>query len=265
MESRVARTVLIATLTALALLPGLWAEAGAEQVKKGNLIASFHGAIAPLKLPRHELAPVSVQMGGKIKTSDRSIPPKLDRIVIGINSNGKIDATGLPTCSLAQLNSISAAAARRTCGGAMIGHGNVTSRVTLPGQGAFASNGSLLAFNGRYKGRAAVFAQVASGAPLPLTYVIVFEIERGAGTFGTSLVGTLPPIASEYGYISAFDLSLGRTYRFHGREMSYASADCPAPAGFSAAVFPFAKASYEFADGRVLSSRLVRQCKVKGR
>lgn len=265
MRSRFAGTLLAVSFAALLTLPGPGMVARGEQVKNGNLIATFHGGIAPLKLPRHEAAPVSVQMGGKIKTTDRSQPPKLDRIVLGINSNGKINSTGLATCSLAKLSSVSSSTASRVCGDALIGHGNVTSRVSLPEQGAFASNGSLVAFNGRYKGHPAVLAQVASGAPLPLTYVIVFEIKKGSGTFGTSLVGTLPPIASEYGYISAFDLSLGRTYTFHGKRMSYASAACPAPQGFSAAVFPFARASYEFADGRTLTNKLVRQCKVRGR
>ena len=46
--------------------------------------------------------------------------------------------------------------------------------------------------------------------------------------------------------------------------MSYASAACPAPEGFTAVNFPFAKVSYEFADGSNLSSKLVRQCKVRG-
>jgi hypothetical protein len=235
----------------------------AELAQKGNLQVAFNGNIFPSKLPRSEPAPVSVQMGGKIKTTDKSTPPKLERIVLDINANGIIDTKGLPTCPLGKLNSISSAGARRACGDALVGHGNVTSRVSLPGQGAFASNGPLLAFNGRFKGHQAVFAQVASGAPLPLTYVIVFEVKKTKGTFGTSLVGTLPPIASEYGYISAFDLSLGRNYTFHGHKMSFASASCPAPSGFPGAVFPFAKASYEFAGATTLSSKLVRQCKVR--
>jgi hypothetical protein len=246
-----------------ALAVGGAAVAQAELVLKGNLQVAFNGNISPSKLPRSEPAPVSVQMGGKVKTTDKSTPPKLERIVLEINSHGIIDTTGLPTCPLAKLNSISSAGARKACGDALIGHGNVTSRVTLPGQGAFASNGPLLAFNGRSKGHQAVFAQVASGAPLPLTYVIVFDVKKTKGTFGTSLLGTLPPIASEYGYISAFNLSLGRDYTYHGKKMSYASADCPAPKGFPGAVFPFAKASYEFAGGTTLSSKLVRQCKVK--
>jgi hypothetical protein len=258
----------LATAAALAAAVSLLALAGlaaAEQVQKGNLIASFHGGISPQRLPRTETAPVTVQMGGKIKTSDRTAPPKLTEIVLEINQNGKIQTKGLASCSLAKLESISAAGAKKACGAALIGHGNVTSRVSLPGQGAFASNGLLLAFNGTYKGHQAVFAQVESGPPLPLTYVIVFEVKKSAGTFGTKLTGTLPEIASEYGYISAFDLSLGATYTYHGQRRSYAEASCPAPAGFTLATSPFAKASYVFEGGTTLSAKLVRDCKVRGK
>lgn len=265
MKTSSKKTALAGLLATAAALLALAAIAGAEQSQKGNLIASFHGGIAPVKLPRTEPAPISVQMGGKIKTTDKSTPPKLERIVLEINRLGKISTKGLATCALPKLEAVSAASAKSSCAKALIGHGNVTSRVSLPGQGAFASNGSLLAFNGTYKGHQAVLAQVESGPPLPLTYVIVFEVKKKGGTFGTELIGALPEIASEYGYISAFDLSLGATYDFHGKKMSYASADCPAPQGFTQAVFPFAKASYEFADGRTLSSKLVRSCKVRGK
>jgi hypothetical protein len=255
-----------AGILGIALLAvGLAASASGEVAQVGNLQVSFNGGIAPVKLPRSEAVPVTVQTDGKVKTTDRSIPPKLERIVLAINANGKIQTKGLPTCSLGKLESLTSAAAKKACGEAEIGHGNVTSRVSLPGQGAFASNGDLLAFNGIVHGKPAVLAQVASGAPLPLTYVIVFEVNKTSGTFGTELVGTLPPIASEYGYISAFDLSLGRTYTYKGEKLSYASASCPAPSGFPGATFPFAKAAYEFAGGVKVSSTLVRECKVRGK
>ncbi|HEX3361652.1 MAG TPA: hypothetical protein VHS74_11730 [Solirubrobacterales bacterium] len=241
----------------------LAAPAPAEVTRQGTLQASFNGGIAPQRLPRDELAPVTVQMGGRITTTDRTAPPKLERIVLEINSHGVLDNTGLPTCSPAKLNSLSSAAAEKACGGALVGHGNVTSRVFLPSQGAFASNGTMLAFNGRIHGRPAVLAQVASEAPLPLTYVIAFAIEKGNGTFGTSLVGTLPPIASDYGYISAFSLALSRRYTVHGVPHSFASASCPAPEGFPGATFPFAKAKYEFAGGISLGATLVRECKAR--
>lgn len=240
------------------------ASATAEIDRKGVLQGTFSGDISPQRLPRDELAPVTVTMGGKITTTDRSEPPKLEKIVLEINRNGVLDNKGLPTCSLAKLNSISAAQAKRVCAKAQVGHGSVTSRVYLPGQGAFASTGELLAFNGKLHGRPAVLAQVSSKAPLPLTYVIAFEVKKKGGTFGTALIGTLPPIASEYGYISSFSLALGRRYTSHGKQHYFAAASCPAPKGFNAAPFALAKASYEFAGGTTLGATLNRDCKVAG-
>jgi hypothetical protein len=261
-NSRTLRVVATATGVCLLALAGL---ANAEVVREGNLQGAFNGGISPRSLPRTELAPVAVTMSGKIATTDRTVPPKLERIVLAINSHGKLDSKGLATCSLAKLNSITADQAKKSCGDALVGHGNVTSRVSLPGQGAFASNADLLAFNGKLRGRPAVLAQVSSGAPLPLTYVIAFEVKKTGGTFATELAATLPPIASEYGYISAFSLSLSRQYESHGQKRSFASASCPAPAGFPGAPFPFIEAAYEFADGRTLGAKLVRDCKVRGK
>jgi len=252
------------TTLALAALLCLACSASAEQAQEGNLRGSFNGGISPSKLPRTALAPVQVTMEGRIATTDRTTPPKLERIVLAINKHGRLETKGLPTCSLAKLNSVTAAQAKRSCEDALVGHGNVTSRVSLPGQGAFASNAELLAFNGKLHGHQAVLAQVSSGAPLPLTYVIAFEVKKQGGTFGTSLEATLPPIASEYGYITAFSLALSRKYEAGGQKRSFASASCPAPKGFTQAPFPFAKASYSFADGRTLSAELNRDCKVRG-
>jgi hypothetical protein len=244
---------------------GLSVLAQAEIVQSGDVIVAFHGDISPQRLPRTGTAPIAVQMGAKIKGTDPADPPVLERIVLAINSHGTLQSKGLAKCPLAKLGSLSSSAeAKRACGDALVGHGNVTSRVILPGQGAFASNGPLLAFNGAHKGHPAIFAQVATGAPLPLTYVIVFDLTKTKGTFGTQLAATLPPIASEYGYISAFDMSLQRRYSSNGEKLSYASAGCPAPKGANLASFSLAKASYEFIGGRTLTQTLVRDCKVRG-
>jgi hypothetical protein len=256
------RATLLTACVCLCLLAVAGVARG-EIDRKGTLQATFSGDISPQKLPRGERVPIAVLMGGKITTTDRSEPPQLEQIVLEINSQGVIDNTGLPTCSITKLNSLSSAAARKACAGALVGHGNVTSRVYLPNQGAFASSGDMLAFNGRVNGHQAVLAQVASEAPLPLTYVIAFEITKQKGRFGTKLVGTLPPIASEYGYISSFSMSLSRRYTSHGKQRSFASASCPAPKGTNFAPFPFAKASYEFAGGITLGATLIRDCKVR--
>jgi hypothetical protein len=261
---RIATRIALAALACAGLLAGALAAVGsAEVVREGTLQVSFNGGISPQRLPRTELAPVTVLMDGKIVTTDRSVPPKLEAIVLAINKEGVLDDKGLPTCSIAKLNSLSSSAAQKACAAALVGHGSVTSRVSLPGQGAFASTGDLLAFNGRLHGHPAVLAQVASEAPLPLTYVIAFEVRKTGGQFGTTLVGKLPPIASEYGYISSFSLALSRRYTYKGEAHSFASASCPAPEGFPGATFPFAKAEYQFAGGISMHSTLVRECKVK--
>ena len=51
----------IAAVAALTVLGA--SMASAEIVQEGNIRISVHGHIAPQKLPRKDLAPVSVQMG----------------------------------------------------------------------------------------------------------------------------------------------------------------------------------------------------------
>ncbi len=253
---------LVALVVALSL--SLVAVASAEIGSSGNILISFHGSIAPVKLPRNEMAPVGVQMGAKIKTKDGEKPPRLSEIILDINSHGLIDNKGLPLCTLGKLHNSSASRAKKVCGDAEIGHGNVTSRVGLPGQGEFSTNGPLLAFNGRYKGKPAILAHVTSKGTLSITYVIIFVVNKTKGTYGTSLVAKVPPIASGSGYISAFDLSLKRKYTFKGEKRSYVSASCPLPPEVNIASFPFARSTYVFDDGTKVSSVLQRECKARG-
>jgi hypothetical protein len=250
---------------ALILTLGLTAAAaGGETAGKDGIQIRFHGSIAPVKLPRKNLAPVGVQMGAKIRSTNGQKLPRLAKIVLDINSHGVIDSRGLARCTLGKLHNSSAARARRVCGDAEVGHGNVTSRVGLPGQEEFATNGPLLAFNGRYKGKPAIFAHVTSKGTLAITYVIIFVVKKTRGTYGTSLVAKVPPIASGAGYISAFDLSLKRRFHVHGQRHSYVSASCPLPSGVNIGEFNMARSTYVFEDGTKISSPLRRNCKARG-
>lgn len=248
----------------LCIVLGLTAVAAAETGTSDGIIIKFHGSIAPVKLPRKALAPVGVQMGAKIKSTTGERPPRLSKIVLDINSHGVIDSKGLALCTLGKLHNSSAARARKVCGDAEVGHGNVTSRVGLPGQEQFATNGPLLAFNGRYKGKPAIFAHVTSQGTLAITYVIIFVVKKTKGTYGTSLVADVPQIASGSGYISAFDLSLKRRFHVHGEKRSYVSASCPLPPEVNIGEFKFARSTYIFEDGTKISSELERSCKARG-
>ena len=253
-------------LTALGLFLSLALAAVAmgESATNGTVTIFSHGSIAPVKLPRSGLAPVGVQIGAKIKSNNGEKPPRLSKIVLEINSHGVIDSDGLALCTLGKLHNSSAARAKKVCGDAEVGHGNVTSRVGLPGQGEFASNGPLLAFNGRYHGKQAIFAHVTSKGTLAITYVIIFVVKKTHGTYGTSLVADVPSIASGSGYISAFDLSLKRRFHVHGETRSYVSASCPLAKGVPIGSFNLARSTYMFEDGSKVTSPLRKECKARG-
>jgi hypothetical protein len=253
---------LVAFVAALSLVGASFASA--ELAQEGDIRISFHGSIAPEKLPRNDMAPVGVQMGAKIKTISGEKPPRLSRITLDINSHGVIDAKGLPTCPFSKLRNASAASARKVCGDAEVGHGNVTTRIEFPGQGPFSANGPLLAFNAKEKGKQAIFAYVDSSGKFSTTFVIKFIVKKTKGTYGTSLVAEVPSIASGSGYISAFDLSLKRRYSLRGEKHSYMSASCPLPDGVNRASFPLVRSTYGFEDGTDVISVLNRECRVRG-
>jgi len=236
--------------------------ASAELTQKGDLFVHFDGGISPKALPRAGLAPVAVRIEGQIKALQGQSPPALRRIQIALNRGGVIDSVGLPRCRASELELASGAQALSACGDALIGAGGIVAHTDIAGQRDSLLRGEVLLFNGREDGAAVIFAHVFQRKPAPITRVVVFHIKRTSGAFGTSISGVLPPSLNHNGYLTSIFLTLQRRYTFKGRHRSYISAGCGAPAGFSAAVFPFAKVSMAFADGRSLASTLTRTCRV---
>ncbi len=112
-------------------------------------------------------------------------------------------------------------------------------------------------------GRPAILAHVYGTQPLPISRLISFRIRRPPGPYGIVLTATLPASINPHGYVKHIALRLHRTFYYRGRRRSYLSAACAAPAGFPGASFAFAQTSMSFADGRSLSSTLVRSCWVR--
>lgn len=235
--------------------------AGAELSQKGNLFVRFDGGISPRTLPRKALAPIAVRIEGTIKTPSGERPPSLSRIAIALNRGGKLDTRGLPVCRRSQIESSSGSQALAACGSALVGTGGIVAKTALPGQPGYALRGNLLLFNSVEHGHAAILAHIFQSDPSPITNLVAFKIRRTGGTFGTVITAVMPPALEHNGYLTSIFLTLQRSYVFHGQRRSYLSASCPAPSGFRTAVFPFAKASMTFDDGRTLSSTLIRSCK----
>jgi hypothetical protein len=242
---------------------GLVSLASAETVQRGQVRVSFKGEISPRTLPREGDAPVRVTVGATISSTDKKKgPPQLTRISIAINSEGHLDATGLPVCKVEDIQPATNQKALAACRGSLVGGGTFAAEVALSNQGTYPSHGRMLAFNGTYKGRPAILAHVYGTDPVPTSVTLPFVIGHARGTFGTTLTAVLPK--AENNYVTALDLVLRRQFTYHGKARSYASAGCPAPKGFPGAVFPFARASFSFADGVSLSSTLTGSCKARG-
>jgi hypothetical protein len=257
------RRLVIPTLLAIAALLGAGVAQG-ELSQKGNLRISFDGSFSPRSLPRDRPAPVSVSVEGSIETTDGSHPPAVRRIEIALNRNGHLSTVGLPICTSPLLQSTSTQTALEHCRPALVGRGHFGADVKFPSQNPFPAHGTILAFNGKQGGEPALLLHLYGTTPVQATFVLPLKISRnGKGQFGTVLAANIPTLAGGLGSVTDIDLKIGRNYTYRGQPRSYISASCDAPAGFPGAVFPLAKGSFYFADGRMLDTTLSRDCHVR--
>lgn len=249
---------------ALLLALGIAGAARAEVEKQGDVIVNFDGGISPHALPREGVAPVSVTVDSTFKSAEGADPPpQLRTIAIGINHTGRIFDAGLPTCRVRKIQPATIQAAKRICGGAIVGSGHVEVRVDLANQPPFTFKGPLLVFHAEPSGgHRHLLAQVYGRRP-PSAFVLNFKIAEKPGTFGTVAQTSLPQSARKWAYVTHFDMKLRRTYSYQGKERSFLSAGCAAPEGFPGAVYPFARANFGFAGGERVTTTLVRDCKVR--
>jgi hypothetical protein len=239
--------------------------AGAAQAElsvSGNLFVTFNGGIMPQALPRHGRAPITVSVGGKVRTLDGEHPPALREMVIKLNREGRLETRGLPTCRRGQVQALSSRRALAICGDALVGSGAYIARTAFPEQKQFSTHGRILAFNTTQGGRPAILTHVYGHSPVPIARTFVFAIHPSSGIYGTVLDAIVPESLNRFGYLKRISLKLHRTYTYRDKLHSYLSAGCPAPPGLDEASFNFAYASMSFVDGRTLWSNLTRTCRV---
>ncbi|HEX6688222.1 MAG TPA: hypothetical protein VF085_06105 [Solirubrobacterales bacterium] len=249
---------------ALLIALGIAAVAQAEVEKQGDIVVSFDGGISPRALPRTGVAPVSVTIDSTFKSSEGiDPPPQLRTISIGINRAGKIYDRGLPSCRVRKIQPATIRAAKRICGGAIVGSGHVQVRVHLTNQPPFTFKGPLLVFHAkRSGGNRRLLAQVYGRKP-PSAFVLNFKIVETKGEFGTVIKTSLPKSARKWAYVTHFDMKLKRNYTYEGQRHSYVNAGCAAPEGFPGAVYKFARSNFGFASGEHITDTLVRDCTVR--
>jgi hypothetical protein len=257
---RPARLISLAILAILVVT----AAAAAEIGKKGDIVVSFNGGISPQTLPRTGVAPVAVTIDSSFRSAEGADPPpQLKAISIAINRRGKIFDRGLPTCRVRKIQPATIAAARRICGGAIVGSGHVQVRVRLPNQPPFTFKGPMLVFHAkRSGGDRRLLAQVYGRKP-PSAFVLSFKIVKEPGELGTVIKTTLPRSAQDWAYVTEFDMKLRRIYTYRGKQYSYVNAGCAAPPEFPGAVYTFAQADFGFSEGEHVTTTLTGNCTVK--
>jgi hypothetical protein len=258
----VIKRILVTVVAALAL--ALASAAPAEVVQSGPLRVGFTGKITPNKLPRRGRAPIKVSVGTTIASKGKTVP-QLHKLEIAINKNGAIDPTGLPVCSLEDVQPATTALALQNCRGSLVGQGLFEAKVKLKGQTGFPSHGKLYAFNSRLHGRPAILAHVYGTQPAPTSFTFTFEVRKTGGPLGTVLTAVLPESRSSGGgYVSGLSLTLSKVFSYKGHKSSYVSAGCPAPKGISRVGFPFAHVKLSFVGGRKVGETLHRSCRARG-
>ncbi|HVY78618.1 MAG TPA: hypothetical protein VG898_08950 [Solirubrobacterales bacterium] len=258
------RSILV-FVAGLALLLALAGAALAKGVNKpikviaGNLELTANGSFSPTKLPKNKLAPITLNVSGKIRTLDGAHPPAVKEVVIETDKNGAINAKGLATCSSGKLQAQTTARAKAACKSSLIGEGKTSVEVEFPEQAPFIAKSKLLAFNGGVKGgKTTVFLHAYLTSPVSaavVTRVVVSKVHHGR--YGLKTVATVPKIAGGYGSPISFSLRVGRKFAYRGKKQSYLLAKCPDG-------HLNAKGVGVFSDGSRLAGSLVRSCTPKG-
>jgi hypothetical protein len=250
-RQRGAATAVAVAAISLALIPTV----NAEISQKDGVRVKVSGSMSPTKLPRTGAAPISVSVAGHITTTKQGDLPRLATIRIEVNRHGRFDAKGIPLCRMGKINPSTTNEALASCRSSLIGEGQFSANVKIPEQSPFPSQGKILAFNGKLRGKPAIFAHIYGTKPVPTSYVLPFSVStKGKGTFGTTLEASLPQVTGEWGYVTGISLNL---------DPKVLSAGCPAPKGALQAAFPLARTTFAFEGGLALSSTLNRSCKVR--
>jgi len=232
-------------------------------VQEGDLRITVQGQIKPFKLPRTGTAPIAVFVAGHIGARSGATPPQLQTMSVEVNRHGLLRSAGLPTCRRGQIETASTQRSLRECGDALVGSGRFWANVVFPDQKPFPTRGRLLIFNGRDRGRPAIFAHIYTRIPFATSFLVIFRIKRiHRGPYGTELTASLPATLGSWGFVDRIKLTLRRKYRRGGKQLSYFNAGCPALPGTQATVFPLARASFGFAGRQPIALTIQKACRV---
>jgi hypothetical protein len=223
------RKTLLRTLVALVAAALICAGAAeALKLRVGDIIIVGDGGFTPTTLPKRENAPIKLYGHAKFSTVDGTRPSPLRQLILEFDKHGAVETRGLEKCTMRKLVATTTKVARKLCPDAIVGKGFGTALVELPEQRGIEASSPLTLFNGPVKhGNPTVLGHAHIDYPGPTTYVISIEIEKiHKGRYGFRTVANFPRIVNDYGSPISGHLTIGRTWKYKGRTLSYANAHC---------------------------------------
>jgi len=258
-----AARLLLACLAVAVVTTALAGLAWGERAQYDTLIVSLDGGISPLRLPRQGPAPVALHYEGGLETTDRSVLPRVVKVEFAVPGQGIVSTRGLPRCPRRRLHGADSATALASCRQAFLGQGRLQAQVVLPNQRPFKIEAHLLLFNGSPSHGHQVVLMHAYVSQPPLWVVLPFVIRHRKGWLGTTMVARLPRSLGPWPHFAHFEMTLSRRYFAAGQRRSFISASCPIPRRLTAGFFPLTRVTYTLADGRHVSTAIIRGCRAR--
>jgi len=225
------RNLLLMLALSAALAVGIAAigSAATTTIRAGNLILKFGSTVAPAKLPKRSLAPIALNVNGRISTADGTHPSAFREAIVDIDRNGTIDARGVPVCKGGQLEARNTAAARNVCGRAIVGSGSARISISFPEQKPIPVSSPLLLFNGGTKGgKTTMYIHSFITVPVPAAIVTTVTVKKiRKGRYGYRTVARVPVVAGGSGSALRFQFTIAKKlFNFKRRKHSYLEARC---------------------------------------
>lgn len=229
------------------------------KTRVGNLELIFNGGFFPKKLPKKKMAPIGLNLSGKINTVDGTHPPAMRKFVVETDKNGSVFTKGYPTCKAGQLQARNSAAAERICKKALIGKGQTKVDVAFPEQPSIPATSKLLAFNGGTRGGTTTFfIHAYLNQPVVAAIVTTVKIKKiKKGRYGLKSTASIPVIAGGSGSVRSFNLTINKKYKYKGKTRSILNLRCRDGK-------VLARGEALFSDGTKAKASVLRTCRPKG-
>jgi hypothetical protein len=241
---------------ALALVFPASALGGGALVEYRDIVLRADGTFAPRTLPKRGFAPIRFQGHFDIESRSGGRPATLSQAVIKFDSDGRLDARGLPTCSAESIAQASVEEARAMCKGAIVGTGRVGATIALA-SGLVPASSELTVFNAPpIEGHPAVILHAQTTVPGTQTFAIPVPLERIRGPYSYRATINVPTIAAGLGSLTHLDLKIGRLFRSGGHERSYVAARCSVGDLLT-------RGRFTFSDGTVIEGSVEKFCRAK--